>query len=338
MKKYKLITFIALLAFLQSCSVVDPNFHEIEVPSTQTITVKEFPKDGIIGEIQYQTKSDEVSFGIEEISIDNSDWFGHGFSGVLSIDERGEITTPWPHTITTEIFPDGIEVNVYVNSGHNEKFSEAVKLKINIEKKDAIKENLTTSLSNYENAKDDDWVEVTRAEYNLVQEAYYDSKKIGVSDARIEEAIISPASAELWAPGGDDGVSISFINDRIIDSNFDNHFGALIGVCYFNPSEGIKEGCNAKTAEYEGETFKRKGNVFPPHEGIGMHYFVHKKENREVRNGDKYLGFYAKDLGRYIPENTFHNCSYTVGDSGYHPFHTFAEYYVQGFFSSERQR
>ncbi len=340
MKKYTLITLIAFIAILQSCSVLDINNDFIDTPKTQNYNVEEFPLDGKVCQIKYKSNTN-VGFYIEEIEIDNADLFGHGYGAILHVDDDGMVYTPWPFLISKEIFPDGIEATVTL-SITNTTVQEIINLKITIDPKDPIEESLTTSLDAYQSAEDGDWIEVSKEEYSSVQNAYYEIVKIGTTDERMEETIISPASADLWAPGGDDGVSVSFSRNHIgydYHGQAKQHIGALIGVCYYNPSEGDKIGCNVKIEDSELGLFSKHGNNLPSHEGIGMHYFINKNKSREVLTGKKYLGFHAKDLARFeLSSSSSVNCRYNVGDTGYHPLGTFSDFIVQGFFSSRRQR
>ncbi len=329
--------FFGLFSLFTSCDT--ENVEESEplyftAPEDQSVTIEEYPLDSVLYQIEYETNSEKIAFRIENVSVSYS-WYGDEYENILGITEDGKVYAKYPYLLSSEIFIGGITTTVEIYENINKKAKASVNLKINLTTSNPLKDNLSSSLGKYELATEGSWVEVTKSEYDNIYNAYYKAVKVGASDEHIQDVISNLSVVSAWSNGSTEGVTASFIKNHVSDHT---HRGALIGVCYYNPTDDEQIGCNAKESGSMYTKYYQRGEKFPSHSGKGMHYFIYKKLGDFVPQGRKFFAFFGKKLALYpMPKIDLH-CRYTSGDDGLLTESTFDDVIVQGFYTNYRQQ
>ncbi len=269
-----------------------------------------------VGTLAATTNHGSVTFSIKSQSID----------GALAIDENsGEMTVADASVFDYET---NTSLTAVVSVMNGTKTMDA-NVTVEIEDQNVFLSSLTDSKSAYESAKDGDWIEVTKAEYETLQ-AIMSVNEVGVSSESFPNNL---ATAEDWSGGG------LYSNTISGDSSISISSGSyLYGFKYYSTSDDPQTGVKVKLSSTGFETgFNDFGNPLPTHSGKGVHFFIYKGDRVAV-TAESFIGVMGWYLAYAYPRSSFsvpHSAGDTDDFTGFH--HSDHLMYLQGLTTTKVQ-
>lgn len=299
--KSKILKFafaVSLLLFFQSCD------GDSETPTPTVITATDFtanvdensPKGTSLGKVSASANQGELSYNI----------FSQTVSGALEINsETGELSI-------ADIAAFDFETNKSI-AGKIKITVDIVEeeinftIKINDVTDDEISKNLTTSKNDYANAKDGNWITITKIEYEKLESNIKNISYAGMNKTQfIDTPVRFFASQSLF-------VSLAGPAIEPIPEN-----SYVFAFKYVRVGDITSENAQVKISVKDSVSgFTKLGNVLPITEGAitNTHYYVLKRNNTSTTDR-AYVGFYSEGsvLGRAKVDGDILT-NYTFGDA-----------------------
>jgi hypothetical protein len=181
--------------------------------------------------------------------------------------------------------------------------------KDNKEATNKIREALSTSLSNYDNADENNWVQITESEYNNIMDVVIGTSKQGASDVKMNSSTTNGWQADYTIGGNNDIAKIptsSYIIALSVRTSIESTPSS---------SEGSKLKVSAsQKADYEdyGSELPDIGNINPN----TRVYFALKNPNSTTPSAPSYIAFYNAVLN-FLGYNGINEAEefYILGDN-----------------------
>jgi hypothetical protein len=282
-KPTRLILTLFSLAVLISCKKDDDTAAVNLNASDLTVTIIENPEDGqILGNI-----------AVSQLEGTNFELVSSNPVGAFSVNATtGEVTVGDPAGFDFETQPSA-NATINITNGGSQSFANVT---VTIQDADDLLTLLTTSREAYRN-ETTGWIEVTAAEYFLLEE-------------RMQNVFIAGVSEELYQTGGtvfQTAGDLTVTNDINVPMQPNTYFFAFRYYAIADNSNQVrpKVSENTVTSGYIGR------GPLPEHDS-GDRFFVKKGDNQRVSN-TSYLGLYSPNSMGWL-SNTQSEMYYRFGN------------------------
>jgi len=268
MKKLRILTiYLLIVSFTFSSCSSDDNVSFTPMASDLTVTTDENPDSGTILGTITTNLTGNLSYTISSQPVNNALSI-NGTTGEVSVGDRSKFDFETNPQVTA---------SVTVTNGTLEAISE---VSVSLNNIDDIASFLTTSKNAYEAANTNDWVLITKDEYNLLASNLNDVSRVGTTEEQYDvEPTIFLNSVKTFA--NNNGVNIP--SDSFV-----------FAFTYYTirtqaPSIVIKQSSTSIT-----EGYSDLGNPTPEHSGGGNVYFVIKSNDSKITS-EGFLAMYMGD-------------------------------------------